>query len=420
MALAILGVSGLFAAVRAAQSRPIPALAALAYLAAVEPAVRRYASELPYFALQYLTAGVLGLLLLRRRPQRVPAALVLYAIYFCLELAGLLQAESMTHARAVLVPSGLLFLFVLVSTLVPLSLGDALKVLDGFLVGAVSLAALVGRAYVTGEAIQWTRESNWVTSGDMGPNQVSVLLGLGALVAWVRARDLWRPAKLTLLAMSATSALLMLLTFSRGGAYILAGALFVYTLLSGRGPARTAGSLAAGCALAAVAVWLAAERSEGRLLERYADRDPSNRLVLFDHGWRMFVDHPLTGVGTGRYYQVVSGIDYFGVTSGAHNELTRAMAEHGLVGLAIWCAFGAALLARALRLRSRDSRALAFALAASAVASMLYNGLKLTIQPVWVLLALGLGDPPRRTEPPTGLRASPPATGRPWYPGRPA
>jgi O-antigen ligase len=106
----------------------------------------------------------------------------------------------------------------------------------------------------------------------------------------------------------------------------------------------------------------------------------------------MVLDSPLAGVGTGNYYSAVADIDRFGVISGAHNELTRAGAEHGFPGLLVWACAMLSLGLRCVRTPDRTERGLAIALAAAGVLSMLYNGSKLVMQPVLLCLALSIAE----------------------------
>ena len=109
--------------------------------------------------------------------------------------------------------------------------------------------------------------------------------------------------------------------------------------------------------------------------------DPHNsqqaRFILWDVAWRMFRDHPLTGVGPGGYGRLYTMyhtgiVESQDVWSSAHNLYLQQLAERGLLGglaLLILCA---TLLARAVRAAraEADTRALWSAGAVAAFLAM--------------------------------------------------
>jgi len=99
------------------------------------------------------------------------------------------------------------------------------------------------------------------------------------------------------------------------------------------------------------------------------------RYVLWDAAWRMFRDHPWTGVGPGHYLtafpRYVSGtLEGQSVWGSAHNLYLHQLAERGLVGESALLALFAVLLARAWR-AARASRGAAALWAAAAVPAFL-------------------------------------------------
>ena len=135
------------------------------------------------------------------------------------------------------------------------------------------------------------------------------------------------------------------------------------------------------------ALTLAVDTTQGLVLERYSQLDSTNRVLLAVQGWRIFLDNPIFGVGTANYNVAVASDSYFGTLSGAHNELIRAAAEHGVFGLLFWGLFAISAVVYVLRAHTGRTRALRLALLFIAFASMFYNGLKLIIQPLLVLMA---------------------------------
>src|SRR5205814_1190163 len=77
--------------------------------------------------------------------------------------------------------------------------------------------------------IQFTNNSNFAASGNFGPNQVSTVLGLGALMAFLCAvsERVKTPYRLFLAGLAVILAAQSALTFSRSGLYDAAGGLLV-------------------------------------------------------------------------------------------------------------------------------------------------------------------------------------------------
>ncbi|MBI3564621.1 MAG: O-antigen ligase family protein [Elusimicrobia bacterium] len=129
----------------------------------------------------------------------------------------------------------------------------------------------------------------------------------------------------------------------------------------------------------------------GHTLSSLLRYDPANpqqiRYVLWDAAWRMFLDHPATGVGPGgylrefaRYVRPSGAMDNEAVWGSAHNLYLHQLAERGVAGGAALAALSTVLLTRAVS----AARGGAFArslLAASAVVMFLLMSLtETTIQ----------------------------------------
>jgi O-antigen ligase len=182
----------------------------------------------------------------------------------------------------------------------------------------------------------------------------------------------------------------MVLTFSRGGVYILAVAVVIYYLVLRRPNMKTVGVIVLFSAISYVVYYATISTTEGKIVDRYADVDTSNRDRLARLGWEMFEDNFYWGVGTGNFYLEVEKTD-FGKQSGAHNEFIRAAAEHGILGILFWglfvlgCAFQATFGRGS---QARNTRALRLVFLLLAFSSMTYNGNKLLVQPFLIMLAL--------------------------------
>jgi O-antigen ligase len=223
----------------------------------------------------------------------------------------------------------------------------------------------------------------------MGPNQIAGLLALGAFAAMFLADvDHRSGPRLFYLALTGVQVLAALLTFTRGGSAILVLGIVFYVvvlMLSGRVSVAVVG---AGVVLLAAA-WFAIGFTDQLLLERYRDTEMSGRESIWQLGLRIFWDNPLFGAGTGNFYESSQGrlAAYHGRV-GSHNEVIRALSEHGIVGVSVWLAFVLSALAQCWR----DFRGLARAATMSwllmAVAFECHSGLKLTMSMFFMALAV--------------------------------
>lgn len=232
------------------------------------------------------------------------------------------------------------------------------------------LAVTVRSSYM--QQVRFGSESNFQTSGGFGPNQVSSSLAMGALLVLMGAllgRTGWKQ-RVMLGGLAAAFTVQSAMTFSRGGVLSLFGALVLAgpLLLSGRRHKKRilAGVLAVAVVLA-VAFPLVNAYTGGKLAERFHEKKMSGREELAAADLRIFEEFPVFGVGVGisRFFHPR------GVT--AHTEFTRALSEHGLLGLTAYLALlwllarrGAAIVA------ARESRAYRGMLLALLVWPLLY------------------------------------------------
>lgn len=189
-------------------------------------------------------------------------------------------------------------------------------------------------------------QSNFETSGGFGPNQMSTVLGFGIFVFFVRL--LFSSSK----KMQLINGLLVLffvfrglVTFSRGG--IITGIVMIILLLvvlylqgNSMGKAKI-GSILVFSVIAFLGVWAYGSiQTSGLLDKRYANEDArgrkkesqlSGREVLIESELQMFLDHPILGVGVGKNKEYRE--EQTGIQAASHNEITRMLAEHGLLGI---------------------------------------------------------------------------------------
>lgn len=337
--------------------RPTAVLAVCCYIAGCEVLWRMCGAAIFWESAKYIMAVALVIALARRPNPRVPAAAVFY-------FALLLPSALLTLAHLDWTParqqlsfnlSGplTLSLAVIYFSNVRLRMHDlrTAAVAIGGPVAAIA-AVVVLRMAALGE-IDFAMDSNFGASGGFGPNQVAAILGLGGLFCLLPVLFCRLGIAEFCIALALCAALLIqsALTFARGGAYLAlaaAGAVAVFLWRSRAARCRlllSAGllTLTAFAALPYADAW-----SGGLLIERFTTPDLTHRDELVRDDLAVWAEHPIFGAGPGRASEE-RGAELGGAA--AHTEFTRALAEHGLFGLAsaailagmIWRRFSAAV-----------------------------------------------------------------------------
>lgn len=239
------------------------------------------------------------------------------------------------------------------------------------------MAVTVRSSYM--QQVRFGTESNFQSSGGFGPNQVSSSLAMAALLvlmAALLARTGWK-WRVLFAGLASLFTVQSAMTFSRGGVLSLAAALLVSgpLVLSGHRYKRQILLGLAGVALVlAIAFPVVNAYTGGKLAERFAEKEMSGREQLAAADWEIFQEFPVFGVGVG----VSKFFHPHGVT--AHTEYTRALSEHGLLGVAAYLALFWLLGRRAFAIvRSREMRpyrGLLLALLAWPMAYMVVNAMR--------------------------------------------
>lgn len=191
-------------------------------------------------------------------------------------------------------------------------------------------------------------QSNFATSGGFGPNQVSTILGLGIFVFFAQL-ILFSKSKIEML----LNGILLLfvsyraiVTFSRGGVITAVGMvvcllvlLYYFSNAKGRGKFTLVFVLTG---LMAIGIWsYSSLQTSGLIGKRYSNQDArgrekkdrlGGREEIMDAEIKLFLDNPITGVGTGlSKYKRINMLK--GEEVASHNEMTRMLSENGLFGI---------------------------------------------------------------------------------------
>lgn len=191
--------------------------------------------------------------------------------------------------------------------------------------------------------------SNATTSGGFGPNQVATALGLGMFIFFARIILASRTKLLFFvnLILVLNISYRGLLTFSRGGmitglVMIVILVLFSYKNSKYKGKVKL-NYLLVIITITMSAIWIYTESQTGGLIgKRYNNQDALGRVKESRFTGReeiaateinAFLENPFFGIG------VAKGTEYrleaTGEVVASHNEITRLLAEHGSLGVAM-------------------------------------------------------------------------------------
>ncbi|MFA7407277.1 MAG: O-antigen ligase family protein [Anaerolineaceae bacterium] len=187
---------------------------------------------------------------------------------------------------------------------------------------------------ITATTIDFGAESVFVTSGGFGPNQVSAVLGLGALLlVLLTTTDDKRDGRFLAMGFALVLLVQSFLTFSRGGLYNFAIALIGSVLHLLAKPNRFVRSIfTISLILLLMMAFILPQLEEftgGMLSKRWLDTDVTSRESLLKADFQIFSENPTFGVGPGMAMYLRRGV----ALAAAHTEYSRILAEHGSGGV---------------------------------------------------------------------------------------
>ena len=189
--------------------------------------------------------------------------------------------------------------------------------------------------------------SNGLTSGGFGPNQVSTMLGLGMFIFVSRLMLLSNTKSLFIINAVISLNLIYrgLITFSRGGmitgfAMIVTLIIISYFFVKQIKKLRMIWMILFVGIAFFVAWSYSSEQTNGMIDKRYTNRDASGRIKedqlsgrteLAVDEYETFLKNPVLGIGVGRNME--QRFERTGEIIVSHNEITRMIAEHGSFGI---------------------------------------------------------------------------------------
>jgi hypothetical protein len=190
--------------------------------------------------------------------------------------------------------------------------------------------------------------SNRVASGGYGPNQVATILGLGmfAFAAFLIMRKRFSGYFIVDFSILLYVTYRCLITLSRGGLMTgmiaISALVFFYTLSKKDSVFHFLKYIVIVGVLSVPLFMYTSELTNGMLLNRYTNKNArgvekedfsAGRFEVFNNELDGFYNNPFfgIGVGSGKFKR----IDELGFRVASHNEMSRLLGEHGMMGLFI-------------------------------------------------------------------------------------
>lgn len=250
-----------------------------------------------------------------------------------------------------------------------------------------------------------------VTFGDQ-----TALAALGGLCWLTRVPDQERRKIFLALAVTAMCAAALVLSQTRAALLAFGVGAVVVGWLEPRARLRAALAVGLGGLGAAADNWVRYDRAA--IVKKIAASGdvastisgPRTRYILGRTAWRMFLDHPWTGVGPGHYltefpHYFTGTLEWQTSWASAHNLYLQQLAERGLLGETVLLALLALLLVRAWRAARAHGAAASLWAAAAVPAFLVMNVTETAWQTEQLatlfLLIWALGTAPRAPGPQT-------------------
>jgi O-antigen ligase len=191
--------------------------------------------------------------------------------------------------------------------------------------------------------------SNGELSGGFGPNQVATALGLGMFIFFTRLIFSSRSKIIFLinLALALYISYRGMLTFSRGGmitGFVMIIILLLVIYINSKNTSKIKlNYLIAFLLITMLSIWTFTSYQTGGFIDkRYANQDALGRTKsdrftgrgeIAEEEVEMFLGSPFFGVGTAKGTEIRTQRRGMIENFASHNEITRMLAEHGLLGI---------------------------------------------------------------------------------------
>ena len=174
-----------------------------------------------------------------------------------------------------------------------------------------------------------------IETGGIGPNQVSNILGLGALFSFLLMQVSNGRDKIVVQIVGVTAIIQTMLTHSRGGFWNTILSILVYyffELTTSKNKVRLlASSLPIVFSFYYLIFPFLDDISDGSVVSRFSDANLTSREVIIESEIIAYKKKPFFGIGPGQSRKF--RLEEFGNYKHSHTEYTRLLAEHGIFGI---------------------------------------------------------------------------------------
>ena len=228
-----------------------------------------------------------------------------------------------------------------------LKLKDFLTVLDYIIYPIISMLVYMILYTPNIQEVITNTASNAALSGGYGPNQVATILGLGIFILFSRLLIPYKNfiVHWTMMFLMIVMVYRSLLTFSRGGVLValIMCLVFIFIIYFNTGLKTKAKVSIKVLVLIGMAlmIWSYTLVQTGGLIgNRYANKDAlgrekdditTGRIDLLEVEMDAFTENPFFGIGVGQ--GKFEFLEEMGINSASHNEISRMLSEHGLLGI---------------------------------------------------------------------------------------
>jgi O-Antigen ligase len=325
----------------ASRSQPYMAMYVSAYITGAEVLWRMVGADVFWEFGKYAVAAVLIVAILRRGDLKPQTPMLLYFLLLLPSTAMVLANNDFSAARRDVSfnlsgPFSLMLSAWFFSRL-KLSRNHVHSLFAVLMGPFLGIATVALSNTLNARSIQFGNESNLVTSGGFGPNQVSSMLGLGALLCFVSQLDgsVGKGLRLIMLGLLLLFGTQSALTFSRGGLFMAFVSGMIASLMLMRSRRARIRLIVIGLFLFVIGGYVVLPRLEtftkGSIVTRFQNTAPTGRDAIVAEDLRTWEEHPIFGAGPG---QAKFRHGTFNRVITAHTEFSRLLAEHGVLGLA--------------------------------------------------------------------------------------
>jgi O-antigen ligase len=367
--------------------------AILTYFIYLEIFMRAYVTIIPYLFVQYLFIAVFGVLILKKgnRLKMHSRTFVFLMLFMLIELINSKRSIAPDIARALVMNDLALVVMVMWGCCNFISPALANYILKHVKYAGVCLCGIILARYVfTGSfgAVHFSSYSASEATNGLAPVQLSGYLGFSSSIFFFSImNDQERKDLFVNIGCFGVSTVLMLLSFSRGGLYFL-GIMMILYFFFNRDKAKSYSLLLLLIPIGIFIYNYVITTTGGLIADRYEQGGTSGRDRLITAGWELFKTNPLAGIGTGNFNDAVLSTGLYEVESGAHNEFIRVLAEDGVLGIVTYGFFYVLLFYEIFR-RKGVQREFAIYFLIFFCLINVHNGLKLSLQPLILTLAVG-------------------------------